>query len=127
MAIQLLFGPWPLFFFLVFRNPTHSWQASLYVEINPSQGRYLHTGQHKAQNKRTQTSMLRVGFENTPPVFKRAKTDHTTDRVDNVTGKQISLEVKLFLCSTNYALCHEGVWGSGCIDLHFLDLGTSWR
>jgi hypothetical protein len=25
------------------------------------------------------------------------------------------------------ALCHEGVWGSGCIDLRFLDLGTSWR
>jgi hypothetical protein len=27
----------------------------------------------------------------------------------------------------NYALRHEGVWGSGCIDPHFLDLGTSWR
>jgi hypothetical protein len=23
--------------------------------------------------------------------------------------------------------CHEGVWGSGCIDPHFLHLGTSWR
>jgi hypothetical protein len=22
---------------------------------------------------------------------------------------------------------HEGVWGSECIDPHFLDLGTSWR
>jgi hypothetical protein len=22
---------------------------------------------------------------------------------------------------------NEGVWGSGCIDLQFLDLGTSWR
>jgi hypothetical protein len=22
---------------------------------------------------------------------------------------------------------HEGVWGSGCIEPHFLDLGTSWR
>jgi hypothetical protein len=22
---------------------------------------------------------------------------------------------------------HEGVWGSGCIDPHFLDLGTGWR
>jgi hypothetical protein len=31
------------------------------------------------------------------------------------------------LCFTNWALCHEGVWGSGCIDPHFLDLGTSWR
>jgi hypothetical protein len=26
-----------------------------------------------------------------------------------------------------YALGHEGVWASGCIDPHFLDLGTSWR
>jgi hypothetical protein len=24
-------------------------------------------------------------------------------------------------------LRHEGVWGSGCIDPCFLDLGTSWR
>jgi hypothetical protein len=24
------------------------------------------------------------------------------------------------------ALGHEGVWGSGYIDPHFLDLGTSW-
>jgi hypothetical protein len=27
---------------------------------------------------------------------------------------------------TNYALRQEGVWGSGCIDPRFLDLGTSW-
>jgi hypothetical protein len=25
------------------------------------------------------------------------------------------------------ALRHEDVWGSGCIDPSFLDLGTSWR
>jgi hypothetical protein len=25
-----------------------------------------------------------------------------------------------------YPLRHEGVWGSGCIDPHFLDLGNSW-
>jgi hypothetical protein len=35
--------------------------------------------------------------------------------------------VKLSLCLINYALRDEGVWGSGCIDSHFLDLGTSWR
>jgi hypothetical protein len=28
---------------------------------------------------------------------------------------------------TNEALCHEGIWGSGCIDPRFLDLATSWR
>jgi hypothetical protein len=36
----------------------------------------------------------------------------------NVKGKKVK-----FLCSTNYALPHEGVWGSGCIHPHFLDLG----
>jgi hypothetical protein len=48
--------------------------------ISPSQGRYLHTEQHK-QNKSTQTSILRVGFEPTIPVFERAKTVHALDRV----------------------------------------------
>jgi hypothetical protein len=27
---------------------------------------------------------------------------------------------KFSLWLTNYALCHEGIWGSGCIDLRFL-------
>jgi hypothetical protein len=36
-------------------------------------------------------------------------------------------KVKFSLCLTNQALLHEGVWGSGCIDPYFLDLGTSWR
>jgi hypothetical protein len=43
----------------------------------------------------------------------------------NVTGKV--KKVKLSLCLTDYALRHEGVWGSGCIDPNFLDLGTSRR
>jgi hypothetical protein len=42
----------------------------------------------------------------------------------NVKGK---VKVKLSLCITNSALRHEGVWGSGYIDPHFLDIGTSWR
>jgi hypothetical protein len=33
---------------------------------------------------------------------------------------------KVSLCFTNYALRHEGLWESGCIDPHFVDLGTSW-
>jgi hypothetical protein len=37
------------------------------------------------------------------------------------------VRVKLSLCLTKQALHHEGVWGSGCIDPHFLDLGTSWK
>jgi hypothetical protein len=32
---------------------------------------------------------------------------------------------KMSLCLTNYALCHEGVWGSGRIDPFFHDLGNS--
>jgi hypothetical protein len=36
------------------------------------------------------------------------------------------VKVKLSLCLTTYALRHEGVLGSGSIDPHFLDLGTSW-
>jgi hypothetical protein len=45
---------------------------------SPSQGRYLHTGQHK-QNKGTQTSVPQVGFEPTIAVFERAKTVHASD------------------------------------------------
>jgi hypothetical protein len=36
-------------------------------------------------------------------------------------------KVKLFLCVTNYAVCHEDVWENGCIDPRILDHGTSWR
>jgi hypothetical protein len=37
------------------------------------------------------------------------------------------LNVNLSLCLTNEALLHEGVWKSGCVDPHFLDIGTGWR
>jgi hypothetical protein len=36
-------------------------------------------------------------------------------------------KVELSLCLTNLTLRHEDVWGSGCIDPGFLDLGTIWR
>jgi hypothetical protein len=35
-------------------------------------------------------------------------------------------KVNLSLRLTNYALRHEGVWESGCIDPHFLELDISW-
>jgi hypothetical protein len=41
------------------------------------------------------------------------------------TGNRTAV-VKLSLCLTNWALCHEGVWGNEYIDPHFLDLGTIW-
>jgi hypothetical protein len=34
---------------------------------------------------------------------------------------------KLSLCLPNHTLRHEDVWGSGCRDPHFLELGTSWK
>jgi hypothetical protein len=43
------------------------------------------------------------------------------------TRAQWDSNVKLSLCLANYALCHEDVRESGCIDPRFLDLGTSWR
>jgi hypothetical protein len=46
--------------------------------ISPSQGSYLHTGQHK-QNKSAQTSMPQGRFEPTIPVFERVKTVHVLD------------------------------------------------
>jgi hypothetical protein len=36
-------------------------------------------------------------------------------------------EYKLSLCLINYALCHEDVWRSECIDPRILDLSSSWR
>jgi hypothetical protein len=48
-----------------------------------------HLATHKTiqtQNKRTQESMPRVGFEPTTPVFKRAKTIHTLRRAATVVG-----------------------------------------
>jgi hypothetical protein len=55
--------------------------------ISPSQGRYLHTGQHK-QNKCTETSTPRVGFETTIPMFERTKTVHALDRAATVIGSR---------------------------------------
>jgi FAD synthase len=88
MALQSFVGPWPL---LQFRNLFFTQTVGLLGRvISPSQGRYLHTEQHK-QNKHTQTSMLRVGFEPTIQAFERAKTVHTLDRAATVIGDQILL------------------------------------
>jgi hypothetical protein len=56
MALQPFVGPWPL---LQFRNLFLFIQSvGLLVRvISPSQGRYLHTGQHKTQNKHTHTDI----------------------------------------------------------------------
>jgi hypothetical protein len=43
----------------------------------------------QTQNKRTQTSMPRVGFEPTIPVFERAKTVHALDRMAAVISRYV--------------------------------------
>jgi hypothetical protein len=37
------------------------------------------------------------------------------------------LNLNVFRLPSKQGIHHEGVWGSGCIDPNFLDLGTSWR
>jgi hypothetical protein len=46
------------------------------------------------QNRRTQTSMLRVVFESTTPVFERAKRVHALDRAATVIGEILNRNVK---------------------------------
>jgi hypothetical protein len=45
------------------------------MAIGPSQGRYIHAGQHK-QYKRAQIPISIVGFEPTTPEYERATTVH---------------------------------------------------
>jgi hypothetical protein len=47
----------------------------------------------QTQNKRTQTSMPRVGFEPTIPVSDRAKTVHIVDRAATVIGELVYVHV----------------------------------
>jgi hypothetical protein len=47
--------------------------------------------------------------------------------VSNNIGKLGYGEVKLERCLANYALSHEDVWGSGCVALTILHVGTSCR
>jgi hypothetical protein len=58
---------------------------------------------------------------------KRFYTDFGYEIIVNKQIPYAEVKIKLSLYLTNKALRHEGLWGSGCIDSHFLDLGTSWR
>jgi hypothetical protein len=57
----------------------------------------------------------------------RRKTQDKLVPIGSPIRQNKKVKVKLSLRLTNYALCHEDVRGIGCIDPHFLDLGTSWR
>jgi hypothetical protein len=74
MALQP-FGPWLFFQFL---NPIHSQYDSL--GGGSAHRKAVTYTQNNKQNKRAQTSMTRVGFEPTIPVFERSKTIHVSDR-----------------------------------------------
>jgi hypothetical protein len=84
MALQPFAGPWELFQFL---NPIYSRYDSLEGgSVRRKATTYTHTTT-QTQNKRTQTSVPRMGFEHTVPPFKREKRAHALDRAATVIGK----------------------------------------
>jgi hypothetical protein len=80
-------GPWPLFQFLnlytVGRTP--------WTGVEPVARPLPIQRTTQTQNKRTQTSMPRVGFKPTIPVFEGAKMIHTLDRTAVVIDKYLTL------------------------------------
>jgi hypothetical protein len=82
MILQPFVGPWPLFQSLTL----HTVGRTPWTGDQPP-ARPLPTHRTtQTQNKRTQTSMSRVGLEPTIPVLERAKTVHALDRAATVTG-----------------------------------------
>jgi hypothetical protein len=69
MALQP-FGPWPLFF-----------SVSDSLDGGSARRKAATYAGQQIQNKRTQPSMPRVGFEPTTPMFERAKTVHALDQL----------------------------------------------
>jgi hypothetical protein len=59
--------------------------------------RPLATQDNTTQNKRTQTSMPRVGFEATITVFERAKTVHALDRAATVISQKVKVLSRVYL------------------------------
>jgi hypothetical protein len=89
MALQPFFGPWLFFQFLnlytVVRTP---WPGDQPVARPLPTHRTTQT-----QNKRTHTSMPRVGFKPTITVFERAKTVLALDRAATVIGTLMHLRL----------------------------------
>jgi hypothetical protein len=83
------------------------------VGRTPSQGRYLHTGQHK-QTKRTQISMPQVRFEPMTPVFEWWKyVVHALDRAGTVIGPctpitakwKVQVRIQIYLFQNLKIIC----------------------
>jgi hypothetical protein len=85
MALTILKEPWPL---LQFRNNFFTQTVGLLGRVlSLSQGCYIPIHRTiQTQNKRTQTSMPRVGFEATISASEREKTFHALDRAATVIG-----------------------------------------
>jgi hypothetical protein len=58
----------------------------------------------QTQNKRTQTSMPRVGFEPMIPAFERVKTCHALDHAATVVGLSLYIKVNLSLLKELYGM-----------------------
>jgi hypothetical protein len=90
MALHPFVVPWPLFRFLF-----------LYVvDRTPWTGDHPVAKPLSTQNKRTQTSILRVRFEPTIPVFEWAKTVHALDSAATVIGYHAAhcMSISVALC-----------------------------
>jgi hypothetical protein len=82
MALQPLWTLAAFFSFVIlYTDVTTSWAGDQSVARPLPAHRTSRT-----QNKRTRTSMHRVGFESTTPVFERTKTVHALDRAATVIG-----------------------------------------
>jgi hypothetical protein len=83
MALQPFVGPWPLCQFL----NLYTVRRTLWTGDQPVARPLPAHRTTQTQNKRTQTSMPRVGFEPTTPVFERPKKVHALDRAAAVMGE----------------------------------------
>jgi hypothetical protein len=88
MALQPYVVPWPL---LHFCNLFTQSVELLGRMFSPSQGRYLHTRQHKHRiNVHTSDIHALSGIRTHDPEFERAKTVHVLDRAATVTGSDFN-------------------------------------
>jgi hypothetical protein len=78
MALLTLLGPG--------RNPIHAVGGTPWTGDQPVARPIPTHRTTQTQNKRSQTSMSRVGFQPTTPAFERAKTVHAWDRTAPVTS-----------------------------------------
>jgi hypothetical protein len=83
MALQPFVGPWPLFSFV---NFPHTIGRTPWTGNQPIARPLPIHRTTETQNKRTQTSIPRVGFEPTIPAFERGKKVHVLDRAAAMIG-----------------------------------------